>query len=47
MGLTLDATVSPAPLCLLSLSREILEAELEKTVHSDPGTEEEGNRASV
>jgi len=47
VGLTLDAAVSPTPLCQLSLSLEILESELEETVHSDPGTEEEGNGASV
>jgi len=47
VGLTLDAAVSPTPSCQLSLSLEILEPELEETVHSDPGTEEEGNGASV
>jgi len=45
--LTLDATGSPTPSCQLSLSLEILEPELEETVHSDPGTEEQGNGASV
>jgi len=47
VGLTLDAAVSPTPSCQLSLSHNILELELEDTVHSDPGTEEEGNGASV
>jgi len=47
VGLTLDAAVSPTPLRHLSLSLEILEPELEETVHSDPGMEEEGNWASV
>jgi len=47
VGLTLDAAVSPTPSCQLSLTLEILEQELEETVHSDPGTEEEGNGASV
>jgi len=47
VGLTLDAAVSPTPSCQLSLSLEILEPELEETVHSDPGTEEEGNGATV
>jgi len=47
MGLTLDAAVSPTPLCQLSLSMQIMEPELKETVHSDPGTEEEGNVASV
>ena len=47
LGLTLHAIVSPTPLCLLSLSLEILEPDLEETVHSDPGTEEEGNGASL
>jgi len=47
VGPTLDAAVSPTPACQLSLSLEILEPELEETVHSDPGTEEEGNGASV
>jgi len=47
MGLTLDAAVSPTQSCQLSLSLEILEPELKETVHSDPATEEEGNRASV
>jgi len=47
VGLRLDATVSATPSCQLSLSLEILEPELEATVHSDLGTEEEGNGASV
>ena len=47
VGLTLDAAVSPTLLCQLSLSLEILEPELEETVHSEPGMEEEGNGASV
>ena len=47
MGLTLDAAVSPTPSCQLSLSLEILEPELEETVHSDLGMVEEGNGASV
>jgi len=47
MGLMLDAAVSPTPLCQLSLSLEILEPELKETVHSDPGTEEEGNGANI
>jgi len=47
VGLTLHASVSPTPLCLLSLSLEILEPELEETAHSDPGTEEERYGASV
>jgi hypothetical protein len=47
LGRRLDAAVSPTPSCQLSLSLEILEPELEETVHSDPGTEEEGNGASV
>jgi len=47
VGLMLDAAVSPTPSCQLSLSPEILEPELEETVKSDPGTEEEGNGASV
>ena len=34
-------------LCQLSLSLEILEPELQETVHSDPGMEKEGNGASV
>jgi len=34
--LTLDATVSPTPLCQLSLNLEILEQELEETVDRDP-----------
>jgi len=45
--LTLDAAVSPPPSCQLSLSPEILEPELEETVHSNLGTEEEGNGASI
>ena len=45
--LTLDAAVSPTRSCQLALSLEILEPELEDTVHSDPGTEEVGNGASV
>jgi len=47
VGLMLDASVSPIPSCQLSLSLEILEPELEETVHSDPGIEDEGNGASV
>jgi len=47
VGLTWEAAVSPTPSCQLSLSLEILEPELEETVHSDLGTEEEGNGASV
>jgi len=47
VGLTLDATVSSTPSCQLSLSLEILEPELEETVHSDLGTEEERNGASL
>jgi len=47
VGLTLDAAVSPSPSCQLPLSPEILEPELEESVHIDPGTEEEGNGASV
>jgi len=47
VGLTLVAAVSPTPSCQLSLSLEILEPELEETVHSDPGTEKEGNGANV
>jgi len=47
VGLTLDAAVTPTPLCHLSLSLEILEPQLEEIVDSDPGTEEEGNGASV
>jgi len=47
VGLTLDAAVSPTPSCQLFLSLVILEPELEDTIHSDPGTEEEGNGASV
>jgi len=47
VGLTLDPAVSPTPPCPLSLSLEILVPEHEATVHSDPGTEEEGNGASV
>jgi len=47
MGLTLDAAVSPTLSCQLCLCLEILEPELEETFHSDPGTEEEGNGASV
>jgi len=47
LGLTLDAAVSPTPWCQLSLSLEILEPELEETVDSDQGTEEEGNGAGV
>ena len=48
VGLKLDAAVRPTPSCQLSLSLETLEPELEETVHSDPGTEEEeGNGASV
>jgi len=45
--LILDAAVSPTLSCQLSLSLEILEPELEETVHSDPGKEEEGNGASI
>jgi len=47
MGLLLDAAVSPTPSCQLSLSIEMLEAELEETVHSAPGTDEQGNGAGV
>jgi len=47
VGLTLDAALSPTSSYQLSLSLEILEPELEEKVHSDPGTEEEGNGASV
>jgi len=47
VGRTLDPAVSPTPSCQLSLSLEILEPELEETVHSDQGTEQEGNGASV
>jgi len=47
VGLTLDAAVSPTPSCQLALSLKILEPELEETVHSDPGKEEEGNGAGV
>jgi len=47
VGLTLDAAVSPTLSCHLSLSLEIMEPELEETVLSDPGTEGEGNGASV
>jgi len=47
VGLTLDAAVSPTPSSQLSLSLEILKPDLEETVHSDLGTEEEGNGASV
>jgi len=47
VGVTLDAAVSPTPSCQLSLSLDILEPELEETVHNDPGTEEEGNGATV
>jgi len=47
VGLTLDAAVSPTPSCQLSLSLDILEPELEETVHSDPGREEEGKGASL
>ena len=47
VGLTLDAAVSPTLSCQLSLSFEILEPELEETVHSDLGTEEEGKGAIV
>jgi len=47
VGLTLDPAVSPTPSCQLSLSLKMLEPELEVTVHSDPGTEVEGNGASV
>jgi len=47
MGLTLDAKVSPTPLCALALSLEILEPELKETVDRKPGTEEEENRASI
>ena len=39
--------MSPTPSCQLSLSLEILEPELKATVDSDPGTEEEGNGASL
>ena len=41
MGQTLDPEVSPAPLCQLYLSLEILKPELAETVHSDPGMEQE------
>jgi len=47
VGLTLDAAVSPTPSCHLSLSLVILQPELEEIVHSDPGTEDGGNGASV
>ena len=47
MGLTLDAAVSTTPSCQPSPRLEILEPELEETVHSDPGTAEEGHGASI
>jgi len=47
VGLKLNAAVSPTLSCQLCLSLEILEPELEETVHSDPGTQEEGNGASI
>jgi len=47
LGLMLDAALSPTPSCQLFLSLAILEPELEEIVHSDPGTEQEGNGASV
>jgi len=47
VGLTLHSAGSPTPSGQLSLSLEILEPEVEETVHSDPGTEEEGNGASI
>jgi len=47
MGRRLDAAVRPTPSCQLSLSLAILEPGLEETVHSNPGTEEEGNGTSV
>ena len=45
--LTLDAAVIPTPSYQLSLSLEILEPELEETVHRDQGMDEEGNVTSV
>jgi len=45
--LTLYPAVSPTPLCQLSVSLELLEPELEDTVHSDLDTEEQRHRACV
>jgi len=42
-----DSRVSSTRSYQISLSLEILEPELQETVHRDPGTEEEGNRACV
>jgi len=47
VGLNSASVVSPTPSHQLSLSLEILEPELQEAVHSDPGVEEEGNRARV
>jgi len=47
VGLNPDSRVSPTPSRQLSLSLEILESELQKTVHSDPPAEEAGNGADV
>ena len=47
MGLKLNAAVSPTLSCQLSLSFEILEQDLEETVNSDQGTEEEANWPSI
>jgi len=47
VGLTSDSRVSPTPSHQLCLSLEILEPELQETVDSDPGAEEEGNWAPV
>jgi len=47
VGLYSDSGVSPTPSCQLSLSLEILEPALHKTVHSNLGAEEEANVVRV
>jgi len=47
VGLLLDGAVSPTPLYQLSLCFEILEPELEETVHSDAGTDQAENGPGI
>jgi len=47
VGLNSHRGVSPTPSHPLPLSQEILEPDLQKTVHSDPGAEEEGNGVRI
>jgi len=47
VGLTLDSTVSSTQSRPLSLTLEILEPELQVTVHRDPGAEELGTGPHV